>query len=460
MPNPIRVCDISLGYESYHYRTPIKFGGVTLDRCTILNVKVVVEDRQGRCATGYGSMPLGNVWAFPSKQLTYDQTLSAMRSVAEKCATITTQDSPWGHPIEINHQLEPAYLRAAESFSKAMIEPIPKLATLVAVSPIDAAIHDAYGRLLQRSSYQTYGPDFFPHDLGTYLGPAFAGVSLSDHLSLQPVPKLPLYHLIGALDPLTQAEVVKPITDGIPEHLADWITKDRLTHLKIKLNGDDLAWDVERVIAVDSVAAQAQAQRGCSTWHYSLDFNERCQNVEYLLMFIRHLQERAPAAWQRVQYIEQPTARDLKAHPENKMHAVSKMIPVVIDESLVDVETLILARDQGYTGVALKACKGQSQSLLLAAAARHLGMFLCVQDLTCPGASLIHSAGLAAHVQGVAAIEANSRQYLPVANETWKQAYPGLFEPVDGLLMTGQLNRAGLSIDNRLMNDVVWEKTL
>ena len=40
-------------------------------------------------------------------------------------------------------------------------------------------------------------------------------------------------------------------------------------------------------------------------------------------------------------------------------------------------------------------------------------MFLCVQDLTCPGSSFIHSASLAAHIPGVAAIEANSRQYCP-----------------------------------------------
>jgi hypothetical protein len=134
------------------------------------------------------------------------------------------------------------------------------------------------------------------------------------------------------------------------------------------------------------------------------------------------------------------------------MHAVSKLVPVVIDESLTDVESLLLAREQGYTGVALKACKGISQSLLLAAAARHLGMFLCVQDLTCPGASLILSAGLAAHVKGVAAIEANSRQYIPAANERWKAKYPGLFEPVDGMLLTGQLDKVGLSLDAELMD--------
>src|SRR5207245_1099801 len=98
----------------------------------------------------------------------------------------------------------------------------------------------------------------------------------------------------------------------------------------------------------------------------------------------------------------------------------------------------------GYTGAALKACKGQSQSLLMAAAAQKLGMFLCVQDLTCPGASLIHSAGLAAHVPGVAAIEANSRQYVPAANRPWEERFPGVFRITDGTMETGVLTGPGL----------------
>jgi hypothetical protein len=126
------------------------------------------------------------------------------------------------------------------------------------------------------------------------------------------------------------------------------------------------------------------------------------------------------------------------------MHEASKLRPVVIDESLIDLESLLLARDMGYTGAALKACKGQSQSLLMAAAAQKYGMFLCVQDLTCPGASLLHSAGLAAHVPGVAAIEANSRQYVPAANLAWEARFPGIFRVTDGTMETGLLTGPGL----------------
>ena len=126
------------------------------------------------------------------------------------------------------------------------------------------------------------------------------------------------------------------------------------------------------------------------------------------------------------------------------MHEAAQLRPVVIDESLLDLESLQLAREMGYTGAALKACKGQSQSLLLAAAARKYGMFLCVQDLTCPGASLIHSAGLAAHVPGVAAIESNARQYVPAANRPWEERFPGIFRITDGTMETGRLTGPGL----------------
>lgn len=444
----VRVVDVQLGEESFRYRTPIKFGGVALDRATILNAHVVIEDKQGRQQVGFGSMPMGNVWAFPSRDLTYDQTLAMMQELAEEVAHLTRAYQGWGHPLELHHELQPAYEKMLAERSQLASVNIPRLAMLVASSPIDAAIHDAYGKLNGVSSYACYGPEFLSRDVGSFLGNEFKGVALDDHITTRPVTSLPLYHLVGALDALTPDEVAADSkVDKYPLHLIDWIKRDRLTHLKIKLNGDDLGWDVERVVQIDAVVQQAQAERGCSTWYYSLDFNEKCRDVEYLLEFIRQVESRSPTAWQRVQYIEQPTARDLKSHPHHRMHAVSKKLPVVIDEALVDLESMQLAREQGYTGVALKACKGQSSSLLLACAARHYGLFLCVQDLTCPGASLIHSAGLAAHVKGVAAIEANARQYLPAANERWKRSYPGLFEPVDGHLLTGQLTGLGLSVN-------------
>src|SRR5262249_55629410 len=151
-------------------------------------------------------------------------------------------------------------------------------------------------------------PDFLSHDLGHYFGPEFAGETLDRYVHREPQPRMPLYHLIGALDPLEDGDLSKRIGDGLPETLPEWIAYNGLTHLKIKLNGDDLNWDVERVVRVDRVAAQAQQKRGVATWHYSLDFNERCPHVGYLLEFLARVREQVPDGFGRIQYIEQPTA--------------------------------------------------------------------------------------------------------------------------------------------------------
>lgn len=442
----IRITDVAFAYEDFLYRTPIKFGGVAVDRATVLNVHLTVRTEAGQTARGFGSMPLGCTWAFPSRKLSYEQTLGAMKQLVERIAHLNADHQASGHPIDLTHELEPRYHRAAAEVTQSLnlADPIPPLCTLVAASPFDAALHDAFGKVHGRSCFHTLGGDFMTHDLSHYLGNRFQGESLAQYVLKEPKPRMPLYHLVGALDPISDADVKDRLDDGLPNSLAEWIRFNGLTHLKIKLNGDDIAWDVERVVQVDRTAEETQRQRGVDRWYYSLDFNERCQNVAYLIDFLKQLRERSPAGFERVQYIEQPTARDLKAHRGNVMHDAAKLRPVVIDESLIDLESLYLAKEMGYTGVALKACKGQSQSLLIAAAAQKEQLFLCVQDLTCPGASLIHSASLAAWIPGIAAIECNSRQYCPAANQPWVAKFPGIFKVTDGVMRTGCLTGKGM----------------
>ncbi|MEO7143028.1 MAG: enolase C-terminal domain-like protein [Bryobacteraceae bacterium] len=442
----IQIAEVRHSYQDFLYRAPYKFGGIEVDRCTLLNVDCVVKTRGGRTARGFGSMTMGNVWSFPSRVLSYGQTLDAMKALAARIAALTQDYKEYGHPIDANVALEPLYLNAAHQVTAhlRLADPIPKLCTLVTASPFDAAIHDAFGKLHHRNCYQTYGPDLLRNDLGHYLGAGYKGEFLNRYVLEKATPRLPLYHSVGASDPIVDADIVKRIDDGLPQTLGDWIRHDGLTHFKIKLNGNDLNWDSERVVRIDRAASEAQSKRGLKKWFYSLDFNERCPNVDYLLDFLARLRERAPAAFDRLQYIEQPTARDLEADRANVMHRASAIKPVIIDESLTGIDRLLLAREMGYTGVALKACKGQSQSLLMSAVAQKHKMFLCVQDLTCPGASLLQSVGLAAHTPGVAGIEANSRQYVPSANQPWEKRFPGVFHITDGLIRTAELNGPGL----------------
>lgn len=435
--NEIRIADIEHSYEDFRYRTPYKFGGREVDRVTLLNVHCVVTGRDGRSARGFGSMTMGNVWAWPSRSLDYDQTLNAMKEVAARIRSATAAYPEFGHPIDINFALEKEYLAASGN--------VPKLAMLVVASPFDAAIHDAYGKLYARNCYSTYGPEFMARDLSHYLGSEFKNEYLERYVLRTPRPRVPLFHSVGASDAVFAGDIAKRIGDGMPETLGQWIEYNGLTHIKIKLNGDDVGWDVARVAAIERAASEAQSKRGVKRWFYCLDFNERCPSAEAVLEFLAKLKELAPDALDRILYLEQPTKRDLRADRANVMDKVARIKPVVIDESLTDVESLMTAREMGYSGAALKACKGQSQGLLIAAAAQKHKMYLCVQDLTCPGAALIHSAGIAAHIPGTAGVEANARQYVPEANKPWEARFPGIFRVRDGMIRTTELNGPGLS---------------
>jgi hypothetical protein len=440
-----RIDDVRIDFQDFQYRAPYKFGGREVDRVTMLNVRCRLSTKAGKSAEGFASMSMGNVWAFPD--LDYDTTLDAMKRLARAAERLTKSYTEYGHPLDANHALEPEYLKAAADTSREMklARPIPKLCTLVTVSPIDAAIHDAFGRLHGRNAFTIAGKDFVRHDLGHYLGAEFRGEYLDPYVLKKATPRIRMFHSVGASDALTKADVKKPVSDGLPETLEDWIPYNGLVAIKIKLNGSDLAWDVDRTVGIDRVATAVQAKRSVKEWVYCIDFNERCPNIEYVLGFIRQIKEKTtPGGFERIQYLEQPTARDLASNPRNTMFEAAKMRPVVIDESLTDLETLKLAREMGYTGAALKACKGQSQTLLMAAALQKYKMFLCVQDLTCPGAALVHSVGIASHFAGVSGLEANAREYVPIANRGWEKKFPGIFEVKDGWMRTTGLDGPGL----------------
>ena len=221
-PTDINVDAVEHWYEDFAYRTPYKFGGRVVDRVTLLNVRCRVTTRNGKTAWGFGSMTLGNMWAFPSGTMSYDTTLEAMKALADRIARLTVDCGETGHPIDFFHALEPEYLKAATEVSsaKALDEAIPKLCTLVAASPFDAAIHDAFGKVHERNVYDTYGPDLLPHDLSRYLGASFQGVRLDCALLPEPRARIPLFHSVGGLDPLEEEDVETPIGDGVPETLA------------------------------------------------------------------------------------------------------------------------------------------------------------------------------------------------------------------------------------------------
>ena len=134
-----------------------------------------------------------------------------------------------GHPLEITHALASEHDQIAADVQQrlGLEEAIPRLAQLVAASPVEAAIYDAYGRAWEQNAYNLLSSQYVNRDLSAYLSAEFAGEFLDRYTLRQPKARMPLYHLVGALDPLTAADVSARINDGLPETLGEWILAER-----------------------------------------------------------------------------------------------------------------------------------------------------------------------------------------------------------------------------------------
>jgi L-alanine-DL-glutamate epimerase-like enolase superfamily enzyme len=442
----VRIEDIALRFEDFRFRTPLKFAQAVVDRQVMLTVSCTVRTAAGKEGKGFGTLPLNYTFTFPSRKLSPNARQGAMKSLAEEIAKVSAGYKEPGHPIDINWELAPLYFKAAAEVSKRLrlAEPIPRLCTLVTAGAFDAAIHDAFGKAHGLSCFHTYGPEHMNHDLSHYLGAEYRGEYPGRYIQSEPRERMPLCHLISAIDPIEASDNTRPIRDGLPEALPEWINHNGLTYFKIKLNGDDLKWDVERMRHIEKVTAQTQKKRRVQNWAYIPDFNEKCPNVEYYLAFLGRLKEKMPACFKRIKYVEQPTHRDLKAHPENDMHVAAKLCPVVIDESVIDVDSVLLARTMGWSGVVVKSPKGLTHMILTACVAGKQKMLVAGGDMSCPGAALIQTASFQARLPGVTSIEANARQFLPAANRAWEKRFPGMFQVTDGMMRTAELVKPGL----------------
>jgi L-alanine-DL-glutamate epimerase-like enolase superfamily enzyme len=391
-------------------------------------------------------MPFNHTFSFPSRRLPNEVKNEAMKALASELAKVTGAYKEFAHPLDINWDLAPLYFKAAAQVSERLrlADPIPKLCTLVTAAAFDAAIHDAFGKAHGINCFDTYGPGFMNHDLSRYLGADYKGKYPSHYLLRHHKPRMTLCHLVSAVDPIEDFENTSPIKDGLPETLPGWIHHNGLREFKIKVNGTDLTWDLERVVHINRVVNRTQEQRGVKEWAYVLDFNEKCPNVDYFIKFCRELKQKMPVDYRRIKYTEQPTARDLKAHPENDMHEAARLCPVVIDESLIDVDSLLLARDLGWTGAVVKSPKGLSHMILMASIAGKEKIFLAGGDMSCPGAALIQTTNLQARVPTITSVESNARQYLPQANKVWESRLPGMFQVTDGMLRTEDVSGPGL----------------
>ena len=426
----VRVLTAELHFLPVTTRVPLKFGPETLTAVTCARVRLRVADRAGRVAEGWGETPLSVQWVWPSS-IGYAERHDALRAFCIELTAAWADFDCTGDPLEVGHAFQeavlPALLRSANARRGPDREPMPWLAALVCCSPFDLALHDAYGNLLGRPSYECYGPDLLNRDLGAYLSPAegasgsFAGAYPADYLRSPRPDHLRAWHLVGGLDLLTPDELTgREPDDGYPVLLPDWIERDGLKCLKVKLRGDNPGWDYERLVMVGDLAIAHGVD-----W-LSADFNCTVHDPEYVTAILDRLLAGHPRLYGMILYVEQPFPYDLDAYPID-VHAVSARKPLFMDESAHDWRLVRLGRERGWTGVALKTCKTQTGALLALCWAKAHGMTLMVQDLTNPMLAQIPHALLAAHAGTIMGIETNAMQFYPEASAPEAAVHPDLY---------------------------------
>src|SRR3954451_5039016 len=311
--------------------------------------------------------------------------------------------------------------------------------------PYDIAIHDAYGKRHNVPTYATYSAEYMNRDLAQYYSAddngfsidAFRGKYPEDFL-IAKAPTLPVWHLVGGVDPLEAGDLSGgDPNDGYPVALTDWIRRDGLNCLKIKLCGNDSEWDFARFLRVGRIASEYQIE-----W-LSADFNCTVREVDYVNEILDRLSRDEPSTYSKLLSVEQPFPYDLVGNPID-VRSIVRRKPLFLDESAHDWQHVELGRSLGWSGVALKTCKTQSGALLSLCWAQAHGMPIMVQDLSNPMLAQLSHIQLAAHVNTIMGVESNGMQFYPAASKPESDVHPGIYERRNGVLNLRSLSGPGL----------------
>lgn len=439
----IAIDEVETRFEAMPFRTPLKFGAVVIKSWDFCRVRCRVTNGRGRSAEGWGGIFMADGWAWPKSPPHSPRKVAIMREIAVEFGRSLVGSK--GHPLRIMSSAKARLEELRKEKSRMAGTEAPILAGLVAGSAADAAVHDAFGAVNAIPTYDGYGPDFVDHDLSEYLGRKYKGRYLADFLRATYMPTIPIVHLVGGLDKLREAEIEESDPkDGRPVSLDQYIREEGVFCLKVKLRGNDLEWDIERLLDVYRLAEETLPLEKRDSIAMTADANEICPNAGYAVEMLVKVKEKSLRAYEAIQYVEQPTSRDMESNPYD-VSEIARLKPVLLDEGLTSLEALDRALSLGWSGPALKTCKGHTEAMLTLAKAEMEGLPYSVQDLTNPSIALLHSVGFAARINCLVGCESNARQFVrDYASGREREAHPGIFTVRNGVAGTATLTNFGL----------------
>jgi hypothetical protein len=352
----LKVVHTCSGVRNVFARMPFRFGVVTMRAAPLLTLAVEIEDVAGRRATGYAADFLAYRWfdKRPDKSLA-DNCRDLLAVVDEaRHLYIEAGKDGYGTAFALWRTTLPEIER------RALAHDFNRLGASFGASMLERGVIDALGRMTGQTFAQL-ARDGLGIDLGS-LCEELRGREMGAVLPDRPLERLHVRHTVGLLDPITTADRREaPALDGLPETLEEYLERDGIRYLKIKVAGR-LDEDIGRLEAIAAVL-----DRRDGAFHISLDGNEQYRRADDFVELITRIKATPSLArlYEQIMFIEQPLDRAvaLDSAVRPALSLLSREKPVIIDEADGWLTAFREAIDLGYRGTSHKNCKGVYKSL-------------------------------------------------------------------------------------------------
>ena len=270
----------------------------------------------------------------------------------------------------------------------------------------------------------------------------FDGLSLTQFVRTEPSPTMPVYHLVGALDPLVENDVLSRSATDCPRRSETGsarrtdASQDQAQRRRSRLGCQS------RVLGVDHTAAQARP--GDVRWHYSLDFNERCPEcgvpAECLRIF-----NNAPAEGIRLHSVHRTTDGSRSESESEKRHARGGEYQARCHRRIACRSRELAARSRD--GLYGRGSEGVQRPEPIAVDGGRRSEIRHVFVRAGPDVSwsiLDSLRGIGGARSGSAGHRGERPTVLPCGERPLETTHPGIVRITNGTMMTGRLTGLGL----------------
>jgi hypothetical protein len=354
----VALLNSALGLLNSTTRIPFRYGSAVLTRCPQATLQVTIEC-DGRAQSGFSGDCLPPSWFDKNPAKDFGAQIDDMLRVIAESQHI------YANAFESTTEFLPAWRACEERIQQRCNEwGLPPLLASFGSSLLERAVLDAACRRHATSFARAVRGNLFGIDAGA-VHRELNGAAPRDWLPAEPRASVYVRQTVGLGDPLEDADIADAdrLHDGWPQAIEHYATRRGVRYYKVKVS-NQLEADVDRLVRLSALLQRHLGRE----YRLTLDGNEQYKRADDFEALIERIEMRPELTtlWANVLVIEQPFERTiaLDSGQVGELKALSRVKPVIIDESDGALDAYARAVDVGYRGVSSKNCKGAIRSLL------------------------------------------------------------------------------------------------